>query len=135
MRQPVSSRSMLIRSATAPERIWAPTSDTFSSTTTVRSGQVRIDLLQADRCRQALRTRADDDHVELHRSAVWTFVVLLAQRPFSPTSREMIFHTPFAVATISSATPSLASRKASVRVSFTTAQRISTVFTDHSHRE
>ena len=49
---------------TAPERICAPTSEPFSTTTTVRLG---IELLEPNRGGQARRPRADDHDIEFHR--------------------------------------------------------------------
>ena len=49
---------------TAPERICAPTSEPFSTTTTE---VVRRKLLEPDGSGETRRPGADDDHVELHR--------------------------------------------------------------------
>ncbi len=65
VRQSGSSASRPDGSSTAPDRICAPTSDPFSSTTTDRSG---IELLQPDRRRQARGAGAHDHHVIVHRS-------------------------------------------------------------------
>ena len=57
-------------SITAPERMCAPTSEPFSTTTTDTSPPLfRGALLQADGGGEAGRTRADDHHVEVHRLA------------------------------------------------------------------
>ena len=55
-------------SITAPERIWAPTSEPFSTITT---RDVRIDLLEADGGGEAGGAGADDNNVEFHRLAGW----------------------------------------------------------------
>ena len=52
-------------SMTAPDRICAPTSEPFSSTTTESS----VHLLQPDRRRQTSGAGAHDDHVEFHALA------------------------------------------------------------------
>ncbi len=53
---------------TAPETMWAPTAEPFSTTTTDSSLPAsRGELLQPDRGGQTGRARADDDDVELHR--------------------------------------------------------------------
>ena len=51
---------------TAPERMCAPTSEPFSTTTTEISGR---DLLEPDRGGKARRPGADDHDVEFHRFA------------------------------------------------------------------
>ena len=66
LRQSGSRRSSPIGSITAPDRIWAPTSEPFSTTTTDVSG---VELLQPDRGGEPGRPGADDDDVELHRLA------------------------------------------------------------------
>ena len=48
---------------TAPDKMWAPTSEPFSRTTTERFG---IELLQPDRRGESGRPGADDDDVEFH---------------------------------------------------------------------
>ena len=53
-------------SITAPERIWAPTSEPFSTITT---RDVRIDLLEADGGGKAGGAGADNHHIEFHRLA------------------------------------------------------------------
>jgi hypothetical protein len=53
-------------SRTAPDRICAPTSEPFSSTTTF---EIRVDLFQPDRRRQARGARAHDDDVVFHAFA------------------------------------------------------------------
>ena len=53
---------------TAPETMWAPTAEPFSTTTTDSSLPASVgELLQADRRRQTGRAGTDDDDVELHR--------------------------------------------------------------------
>ena len=56
-----------IGSMTAPDRIWAPTSEPFSSTQTEIS---RGKLFQADGGGKTGRTGADDDDIILHRFAL-----------------------------------------------------------------
>ena len=60
-------------SITAPERMWAPTSEPFSSTATEISTRRRGELLQTDRGRQAGGPGADDDDVVVHRLAFDVF--------------------------------------------------------------
>ncbi len=53
---------------TAPETMWAPTAEPFSTTTTDSSLPASArQLLQADRRRQAGRAGTDDDDIEFHR--------------------------------------------------------------------
>ena len=60
-------RSSPTGSITAPERMWAPTSEPFSRTTTEMScPAVGCKLLQANGGRQSGRARADDHTIELH---------------------------------------------------------------------
>ncbi len=67
---------------TAPERMWAPTSEPFSSTTTESSLAVLGgELLQADGGGEPGRARADDDHVELHGLARRQLVLLVGHCP------------------------------------------------------
>ncbi len=54
-----------------PERMCAPTTEPFSTTTTERLG---VELLQADRGGKARRPGADDDDVVIHRLAGGQFV-------------------------------------------------------------
>ncbi|KQU66958.1 hypothetical protein ASC75_10240 [Aminobacter sp. DSM 101952] len=95
-RQSGNSRSMPIGSTTAPDRICAPTSPPFSSTTTESSGLTCLSRIAAaspagpaptmttsnsmlsrsislifepDRRRQSRRPGADDDNVEFHALA------------------------------------------------------------------
>ncbi len=53
---------------TAPETIWAPTAEPFSTTTT-ESSRARFggELLQPDRGGETRGASPDDDDVELHR--------------------------------------------------------------------
>ena len=65
-RQSGSSRSSPTGSITAPDRIWAPTSEPFSTTTTVMSA---TDLLEADGGGEAGGAGADNNDIEFHRLA------------------------------------------------------------------
>ena len=64
---PGSSSSRPIGSITAPDRMWAPTSEPFSTTTTARGlGRSCFSRIAAD---EAGRAGADDHHVVLHALA------------------------------------------------------------------
>ena len=62
---------MPIGSTTAPERMCAPTSEPFSSTTTVRSGLTCFSRIAADR---PAGPATDDYHVEFHALAFGQFM-------------------------------------------------------------
>ncbi len=74
LRQSGRRRSSATGSITAPDRIWAPTSEPFSSTTTETSlPLLGGELLQPDRGGEPRGPGADDDDVELHGLAFGHF--------------------------------------------------------------
>ena len=99
------SRLMPIGSITAPDRICAPTSEPFSSTTTETSLAVlRGELPQADRRGEAGGPCPDDHHVEVHTLAwrqlvraghLWSFPCLVPLHPFDRSSVAQASSSPF----------------------------------------